>query len=285
MPYICPAKINLFLEVEGLLPGGCHALSTLMQKIGLCDELEIKPNREGRLSLACDLAPTENSADNLVMKAAELLRTRAGRPDLGADMLLKKRIPWGAGLGGGSSDAAAALSALNELWELGLSSDELREAAAALGSDVAFFLGSPAAWCTGRGEKTEEMSPLEFCLVLIKPPESLSTPLVYRQYDLRERERADSRSFYEAYLAGDKKRVAENLRNALEEPARELFPGLGEYLDALGKFTPCRAMSGSGTAVFGIFGDLASAGAAGAALADKFASATVTVTKTLTRQT
>src|SRR5438477_7604267 len=156
-----PAKVNLFLEVLGKRPDGYHDLATLMVAVSLFDTLEIKEDPSATITL--DLVPPAEAPgaedrpaltpgpDNLVWRAADLLRRHAGHPR-GARLRLRKRIPLAAGLAGGSSDAAATLLGLNRLWRLGLTDAELARLGAELGSDVAFFLHGPAAWCTGRGE-------------------------------------------------------------------------------------------------------------------------------------
>ncbi len=135
-----PAKVNLFLEVLRRRADGYHELATLMTAVSLYDTLRFRDNPAGSVSLRCDRADLSAGPDNLICRAAELLRRRAGR-DLGVDAFLWKRIPTAAGLGGGSSDAAAALAGLNVLWCLGLGRDELTALAAELGSDVPFFFG------------------------------------------------------------------------------------------------------------------------------------------------
>ena len=151
-----------------------------MVAVSLYDTLLFGDDPSGTVRLHCDRPDLSAGPDNLICRAAELLRRRAGR-DLGADIRLWKRIPMAAGLGGGSSDAAAALAGLNALWRLGLSRAELAALGAELGSDVPFFFAGPAAWCTGRGEKVEAVAlgrPLDF--VLVSPPVGLSTAEVFR---------------------------------------------------------------------------------------------------------
>lgn len=281
MPYCCPAKVNLFLSVEGKLPDGYHAVSTCMQRIGLCDELEALPRNDGAISLKRDIPATPEVENDLVMKAARLLKSHVGRDDLGADIILKKRIPAGAGLGGGSSDAAGALRLLGKVWALELKEAEYLDLASRLGSDVPFFLGSPAAWCTGKGEKTEPMVPAELFLLLIKPPQSLSTPAVYARYDVLEREKRDPADFLAAYGSGELSAVGENLYNALAAPALELEPAVGRVLGLLRERTPYVSMSGSGSAVFGLFPDLAAASGAGAEIKALDQGMIVCATKTL----
>ena len=282
MPYCCPAKINLFLSVDGKLPDGYHALSTCMQRFGLCDELEATAGNDGRLTLKRDVPATPDARDDLVMKAAELLRSYVGMEELGADIILKKRIPTGAGLGGGSSDAAGALRLLGKIWALDLKEGEYLELASKLGSDVPFFLGPPAAWCTGRGEKIKALAPRELFLLLVKPPRSLSTPAVYARYDALERGRKDPADFLAAYGRGDWKAVGESLYNSLAAPALELEPDIGRVMALLREHTPFVSMSGSGSAVFGLFSSLAAAGAAGADIKASHPELAVCAAKTLT---
>ena len=282
MPYCCPAKVNLFLSVDGKLPDGYHAISTCMQRIGLCDELEASARNDGSFTLKRDVPATLDASDDLVMKAARLLKEHAGREELGADIILKKRIPTGAGLGGGSSDAAGALRLLGKIWALELGEGDYLELASKLGSDVPFFLGPPAAWCTGRGEKTKPLVPAELFLLLIKPPRSLSTPAVYARYDDLERGKNDPAAFLAAYARGDWKAVGENLHNALTEPALELEPDIGRVMALLRERTPFVSMSGSGSAVFGLFSSLAAAGAAGADIKASHPELAVCAAKTLT---
>ena len=282
MPYCCPAKVNLFLSVDGLLPGGFHAISTVMQRIGLCDELEAKPRRDGKLTLVRDIPATADPEDDLVMKSARLLREYAGKSELGADMLLKKRIPAGAGLGGGSSDAAGTLVFLNELWKLGLEREELLRLALPLGSDVPFFLGPPASLCRGRGEVMTKLKPRELFLVVVKPPESLPTAAVYRKYDESPRASLFPESFLKAYDSGSVSDVGASFGNALEAPAEELEPKVGAVRKLMKAYTPYVSMSGSGSAFFGLFKDLASAADAASNISKAHADLFVCAAKTLT---
>ena len=282
MPYCCPAKVNLFLSVDGTLPGGFHAISTVMQRIGLCDELEAKVRCDGKLSLVRDIPATVDPKDDLVMKSARLLREHAGKPELGADILLKKRIPTGAGLGGGSSDAAGTLVFLNELWKLGLKREVLLDLALSLGSDVPFFLGSPAALCQGRGEVMTKLKPRELFLVVVKPPESLPTAAVYRKFDEKARRSFDPDAFLKAYESGSASDVGASLGNALEVPAAELEPKVGAVRKLMEAYTPYVSMSGSGSAFFGLFKDLASAADAASNISKAHADLFVCAAKTLT---
>ena len=141
-----PAKVNLFLEVLGKRPDGYHEIATLMVAVRLFDTLVFR--EEATLTLSCSDATLTVGPDNLVMRAAMLLRERTGCKN-GASIRLIKRIPMAAGLAGGSSDAAATFLGLNRLWQLGLTNDDLAKLSSELGSDIPFFFQLPAAWCTG----------------------------------------------------------------------------------------------------------------------------------------
>ena len=179
-----PAKLNLFLEILRKRPDGYHDLESLMVAVDLFDTLEVRAT-PGSISLSCDTPGLPTGADNLVVKAATILRDAAKRPDLGASIRLTKRIPTRAGLGGGSADAALTLLALNRIWKLALTREELAAMAASIGSDVAFFLAPPAAWCEGRGEVvTPESVGSRFDFVLVCPPVGLATADVYRRLEV-----------------------------------------------------------------------------------------------------
>lgn len=281
MPFCCPAKVNLFLSIDGPLPGGYHALSTVMQKIGLCDELEAVVSLDGKLELGRDIPATSDPETDLVMISAKRLREYVKRPELGARLLLKKRIPTGAGLGGGSSDAAGTLELLNRLWKLDLKREELMSLAASIGSDVPFFLGPPASFCRGRGEILEKLEPRELCLLLAKPPESLPTKDVYLKYDETGRERLEAAPFLKAYEKGSWEEVGGLLKNSLEAPAMELCEAAREMKERLQSLTPYVSMSGSGSAFFGLFPNLGAAAEAGSSLKNAYPDLTVCATKTL----
>jgi 4-diphosphocytidyl-2-C-methyl-D-erythritol kinase len=248
-----PAKLNLFLEVLGKRPDGYHDLETLMVGVNVYDTLEVRPRADDQLLLACDLPGLPTGPDNLVVKAADRLRRRANRPDLGADLRLAKRIPTQAGLAGGSSDAAAALVGLNRVWGLNLSRAALALAAAEVGSDVAFFLSLPSAWCTGRGEAVApEPAGAGVDIVLVLPPVGLSTPAVFRQLVVPADPRSGAAA-RAAFRAGDATALGAALFNRLQEPAFGLAPEVERVyrrLAALGS-AGC-LMSGSGSAVFAV---------------------------------
>lgn len=176
------AKINLWLRVLGRREDGFHAIETRMVEIALADELDLEVREEGGVNLSCAEAGVPVDETNLVMKAVRLLEAETGRK-FSLHLELRKRIPHGAGLGGGSSDAAAALKGVNEVLRLGVEPDRLAALAGRIGSDVPFFLRGGACDCSGRGEVVQ---PVEFAvrlrLLLVKPAFQVPTPWAYRQW-------------------------------------------------------------------------------------------------------
>ena len=184
---MAPAKINLSLRILAKRPDGFHELETLMAPIGLADAIEVSHGMGHGITLTCNDPELSTGSENLCVKAAEAFRMATGL-DHGIAITLLKRIPHGAGLGGGSSDAAAVLKGLNELFDYPLVEEELHQIASALGSDVPFFLHGGAAVCRGRGEILGEARALpERTLLLIKPPFPVPTAWAYRHYaELKE---------------------------------------------------------------------------------------------------
>jgi 4-diphosphocytidyl-2-C-methyl-D-erythritol kinase len=258
-----PAKVNLFLEVLGRRPDGYHDIATLMAAVDLADTLEFSPGPPGPVVLTCDHPGLSVGPDNLVVKAGEALRRRTGHPG-GASVRLTKRVPMMAGLGGGSSDAASALRGLNAFWGLGLPPAELAAAAAEVGSDVAFFLGGPAAWCTGRGELVEPETPGgPLDLVIVCPAAGLSTAAVYREAELPASP-VSGDAARAALRAGDAVALGRALFNRLEPAAARLEPQVAAWLARLRALDAAGVlMSGSGSSVFALCRDPAHAAGIG----------------------
>lgn len=250
-----PAKINLTLRVLGKRPDGYHELESVMQLLTLADVLTIEHAEELRFTCS---EPVLEGEDNLVMRAARLLHTRCSRAH-GAHIHLEKHIPAQAGLGGGSSDAATTLAALNEFWEVRLTQDELMALGAELGSDVPFFLNGPAAVVRGRGEKVTHISHnLTAHLVIAKPSAGLSTPAVYEQlhahpFTPTPHDDLATIRMRTALLQGDLPGVVSALVNDLEGPALVMLPELMRLRERMLQ-EGCLAvlLCGSGSAVFGI---------------------------------
>lgn len=253
-----PAKLNLFLEITGKRANGYHDLETLMLAVDWYDTIEITPNgASGKQSirLTCNDATLPTDGRNLVYRAAELLK-----PDGGVDIRLTKRIPHEAGLGGGSSDAAATLTAINEAIALGRSQRELAAIAAQLGSDVPFFLAGSAAWCTGRGDVVEPV-PVggTFHFVAIKPPVGCPTADVYKRTVLPSTRR-NGREARDALERGDPEKLAAGLFNRLQEATFLLAPEVRDRYDRLTRSNPLGVqVTGSGSTVFAVCRDRADA--------------------------
>jgi len=249
---LAPAKVNLFLEVLGKRGDGYHDLGTLMVAVNLYDSLEVRAAAHDEVRLECDLPGLSTGQDNLVVRAALLLRERFG-VRAGADIRLSKRIPLGGGLGGGSSDAAATLAALNRLWRLGQDAHRLGALGAELGSDVTFFFFGPAAWCAGRGEI---VTPLRisrpFDLVLACPPVGLSTASVFKALVPPE-QTLDGSAVRSALESGDVSALGRAMFNRLEAPAMRLCPEVARLRRRLEALAPAGVMmSGSGSTVFAL---------------------------------
>lgn len=259
-----PAKLNLFFEVLAKRSDGYHEIESLMCPIDLYDTLHFEEDPSGQLRLRCrrvfgaggskgrGLSEVPYGSDNLVVRAVELVRQKTGIRR-GAKLRLIKRIPAAAGLGGGSSDAAAALVAANEGWQLGRSDEELSRWAAELGSDVPFFLAGGPAVCRGRGELVTSVDGLgAMHFVVVKPPEGLATAAVYRA--CRAAEQAQSvEPFIAALRQGDWSQVGSRLLNRLQPAAETLSPWIGRLREEFSRLDFVgHGMSGSGTSYFGV---------------------------------
>jgi 4-diphosphocytidyl-2-C-methyl-D-erythritol kinase len=247
-----PAKVNLHLEILAKRPDGYHALETLMVAVSLCDTLVYQDDPSGQIALKCNREELPTGPANLVVRAAELLRETTGCRH-GARIRLVKRIPVAAGLAGGSTDAAATLAGLNLLWGLGLSDEELVECSAKLGSDVAFFFHTPAAWCTGRGEVvTPAVLGKKLWFVLFCPAFGLATSQVYRKVQVPAVPQSGD-VIRKALAVGDVVNVGRLLHNRLQEAATMVRPELADLQRQLELLDPAGArMSGSGSTLFAL---------------------------------
>ena len=249
------AKINLGLEITGRRDDGYHELVSVMQTVSLADMLIFTPADE--ISVDSGVAGLDQR-DDLIWKAATALREAVGA-EPGIHIRAEKEIPSRAGLGGGSSNCATALLALNEIWEAGLPVEKLAEIAATLGSDPAFFLYGGTALTRGRGEIVEPLrdGPPRW-VVLVKPEESLSTPPVYGE--LRAEEHTDGAATL-ALAAGLREGRLDYglMRNNLGPAARRLCPSMEPVLKELRERADVAMVSGSGSTCFGLFGNEAAA--------------------------
>jgi len=264
---VSPAKINLHLEVLGKRKDGYHELAMIMQSINLEDYLEIELNNNGVINLSSNNAELDLKEDNLIIKAANILRNSYPERNLGANIFLNKNIPIGAGLAGGSSNAAATLIGLNELWSLNLDQLNLKRLALNLGSDVPFFLEGGTQYCFGRGEVIEKYSfdSRLFIIILKDPRVSISTSEIYKKYsDKFHGNYLSSESEYESKrnnlrfldfshdnflnrkikIRNDLQKIVQN-ENKSVSVALNLFSQIEECL--------CFSMSGSGPSCYGVF--------------------------------
>jgi 4-diphosphocytidyl-2-C-methyl-D-erythritol kinase len=246
-----PAKLNVHLRVTGRRPDGYHELVSVMVPIDLTDRVEVRP-AAGGIELACTGRPVEGGEGNLVWRAARAFLTRAGNPG-GVSLRLHKRIPVAAGLGGGSSDAAAALLALDRIWPGRLDREALFRTAVELGADVPFFLSAVPALATGIGEVLENLDYWpDLCYVLVKPPIEVSTAWVYGQLRIQLTTREND--YINRCLNPDDFSVAELLENDLERVTGNRFPVVMRIKQALLDAGAAGAlMTGSGPTVFGVF--------------------------------
>jgi len=245
MQAFAPAKINLSFEIKGRREDGFHEIETLMAPISLADRLTIERGKAANgIQFSCDDSSLPSGDDNLVVRAARLFRERT-QIEEGIEIALEKKVPHGAGLGGGSSDAATTLRGLNELFETRLDQKELITIAAEIGSDVPFFILGSAATCRGRGEIVEPARlPGRFNLLLMKPDFGVPTPWAYQRWN-------NSRKLPGVEYAP---REFSGVRfvNDLERPVFEKFVLLG-YLKAWLSLQPevgVALLAGSGSTVF-----------------------------------
>jgi 4-diphosphocytidyl-2-C-methyl-D-erythritol kinase len=235
-----PAKINLFLHITGRRADGYHLLQTAFQFLDFCDGLQFTVRPDGRINRRTEIATVPPDYD-LCVRAARLLQTSAGGAQ-GVDIAIEKRIPMGGGLGGGSSDAATTLLALNQLWRLGYSSEQLADFGLQLGADVPVFVRGQAAWAEGVGDILKPLEWEQPWYLLILPPVHVSTAEVFNAPDLTRmcpaitiRDLAEGR-------AG----------NVCEPVVRKLYPEVDQALTWLSRFSDAR-MTGTGACVFGRF--------------------------------
>ena len=245
MQVSAPAKINLFLKVLRRRPDGFHEIETFISPISLCDQIKIDKNKRGQgISFRCDDPSVPRGGENLAVCAANAFFA-ATQTKPAVSIVLKKKIPHGAGLGGGSSDAAAVLLALNQLFATKLSRQKLAKLGSTIGSDVPFFIFESAAVCTGRGEiVTPRKLTQQLSILLVKPDFGVSTPWAYERWQ-NSRE-LPGISYVQQDFRGQK------LHNDLERPVFEKFVFLARIKMWLlqRKEVAAALMSGSGSTVF-----------------------------------
>jgi 4-diphosphocytidyl-2-C-methyl-D-erythritol kinase len=254
------AKINLTLDVLGKRDDGYHELASVLQTVALHDTICLRPAAPGQITCACNV-PELAGSDNLAVRAAELLRNDEDHGRHGVLIELRKKIPARAGLGGGSSDAAVMLVALNRLWDLGVTSERLMALAARLGSDVPFFVHGGTALIRGRGEFVSPLPDAEaLWLVLANPRVDMATADVFRSMtDGDFSDDAATQAVASAVESGQLLPLTE-LRNGMETAAIHLRAEIGELREALVRAgAPVVRMSGSGATLYAPFRSLVDA--------------------------
>ena len=256
-----PAKINLYLRILGKRSDGYHELETVMLPLDFGDQITLQLRKTG-LTLECDHPSLPTDDSNLALRAAKELAQAFGVEN-GAKIVLKKRTPLAAGLGGGSSNAASVLMGLNRLWNLNAPSEKLHEVAARLGSDVNFFMVGGAAFCRGRGEKIEPIAcKFSGAILLVNPGFGISTKWAYASWANANQESRltgnppEASLLLRALAEGDLAGVSQCLFNSLETPSIRKFPVLELLKKAMREDGAAGTlMSGSGATVFGLFAD------------------------------
>ena len=243
--WFAPAKLNLFLHVLGRRDDGYHQLQTLFQLLDAGDTLQFEPLKGGELQLEVrsnstgQRLPLEN---NLILQAARVLRTHAGAPALGARISVDKRIPMGGGLGGGSSDAATTLIALNRYWQLNLNQTDLKALGLQLGADVPLFIAGRSAWGEGVGEQLQAVTLAPRWYLVATPDCAVSTAEIFSHENLTRNSPAITMA---DFLSGGS-------RNDCEPVTCELYPEVARALTWLTQFGQAR-MTGTGASVFASF--------------------------------
>lgn len=250
-----PAKINLSLAVLGKRPDGYHDLETVFVSLDLSDTLYFSDAPRGEITLACTASEIPLGMENLVCRAADLLRKKYGITK-GVHIRLEKHIPAAAGLGGGSSDAAAALRGLVRFWGIDAAARDMPAVAARLGSDVPFCLRGGTALGEGRGERLTPLSPCpDFHVVLANPGFGVSTAKVYQAYPQgTARPRTRTTELIRALRLGDRRQLVLYLENNLEAVTFQLYPQVGQLKEKMSAWGPS-LMCGSGATVFTLFED------------------------------
>jgi 4-diphosphocytidyl-2-C-methyl-D-erythritol kinase len=267
---LAPAKINLYLKILGRRPDGYHDLYTLMQKVALYDELELTLTDVPGIRLLCPDSNLPEDEDNIVFRAAQLFLSKTGISAQGIQIVLRKRVPLAAGLGGGSSDAAAVLKGLNQLLQVSCTTEELAAMAIQLGADVPFFVYDlPAAWAGGIGERLEPAEPLRgVTVLLVNPGIAVSTKWAYETFSqaagriaLTAAEKQFNLSIFSAE-SGSIPRIfqPEMLHNDLEVVTAATYSQISVLKQRLLTAGAVGTMmSGSGSTVFGLFRDAVAA--------------------------
>ena len=239
--WLAPAKINHFIHILGRRCDGYHDIQTIFQFVALADKLELSPRKDGKI-IGSYKTPGIKFKDDLVYKSASLLQATSGT-NLGVNVVLKKQIPVGGGLGGGSSNAATMLVALNELWKLGYTPKQLMSLGASLGSDVPIFVFGQSAWAEGRGEMLEPIELNEKVILLLFPNVSVSTKSIFSNPLLPRDSSPIEKADWETV----------KVKNDFLGITTKMYPEVERALFWLSSQTKQVFMSGTGSTLFALF--------------------------------
>jgi len=235
--YKCPSKINLFLNVLNKRPDGYHSIQSIFQLINLYDSLKLSLRNDDKVTIKCNKKELES--DNIIFDAIDLFKKKHGPKKIGLDIILKKNIPLGSGLGGGSSNAASTLLALNDIFEKNISMSRLLKLALSIGSDVPFFIRNKNAWVEGRGEVITEIFLKPHWFVIIFSKQKISTK---KMYDLLNIHSDPDIYGYDDFISGA-------LCNVFENITFRRYPDIKKSFDLLSEYGQPR-MSGTGGTIF-----------------------------------
>lgn len=249
-------KINLTLDITGKRKDGYHLLEMIMQSVDIYDTVNVKKSESNKITIKCSEGDAPSDDSNVAYKAAELMISRFEKAKA-VDIDIIKRIPAGAGMAGGSSDAAAVLFAMDRLFDLGLTEDELKDVGLKLGADVPFCLKGGTVFAKGIGEDLTFLEFMPLDLIVIKPEDSVSTDRIYKNVDINKiTKRPDNKNAVKAIKDNDKELLISSMYNVLEPVTAGFVPVISDIEKKLAGFGAVSAMmTGSGSAVFGIFDD------------------------------
>lgn len=249
-------KINLTLDITGKRKDGYHLLEMIMQSVDIYDTVNVKKSESNKITIKCSEGDAPSDDSNVAYKAAELMISRFEKAKA-VDIDIIKRIPAGAGMAGGSSDAAAVLFAMDRLFDLGLTEDELKDMGLKLGADVPFCLKGGTVFAKGIGEDLTFLEFMPLDLIVIKPEDSVSTDRIYKNVDINKiTKRPDNKNAVKAIKDNDKELLISSMYNVLEPVTAGFVPVISDIEKKLAGFGAVSAMmTGSGSAVFGIFDD------------------------------
>lgn len=245
--FLAPAKINLFLHITGQRADGYHLLQTVFRLLDLYDTIQLRPTKDGLIKRINDVTGVPAEQD-LCVRAAKLIQQHTNCP-LGVEILVEKHIPMGGGLGGGSSDAATVLVALNHLWHLNLSRKELMMLGLKLGADVPFFIFGENAWAEGVGEQLEAINLRDAYYVVLNPNIHVSTAQIFANKQLTKNTIPKTMSDFSEATKLTACNLSAEFTNDLEKIVCSEYPAVSHCLNWLSQFGDAR-MSGSGASIF-----------------------------------